>query len=199
MVNRIDKRIKNNLLISLFSLVLIIFFSCGCNSFASLKTEAKEERKILGYVQGYNPRIKGIQKILKDTEFYIGPINGTLNKKTRIAIRNFQKANKLKVSGFIDVKTHAKLDATAFKEQKKKLESLKTGEGKDVRKSTPRVKELQLALKKAGFDPGPIDGKLGKNTKQAIIAFQKSKNLSANGRIDQKTWEELMKYQTENN
>lgn len=51
--------------------------------------------------------------------------------------------------------------------------------GGDTVKMTP--KNLQLALKKAGFYDGPVDGKIGKRTKQAIVDFQKANGLTADG------------------
>ena len=53
--------------------------------------------------------------------------------------------------------------------------------------SKDKVKEVQEALKGNGFDPGTADGVIGPKTNQAIRDFQKSKNLQATGRIDEKT------------
>jgi peptidoglycan hydrolase-like protein with peptidoglycan-binding domain len=50
-----------------------------------------------------------------------------------------------------------------------------------------KVKEVQEALKGNGFDPGTADGVIGPKTNQAIRDFQKSKNLQATGRIDERT------------
>jgi len=60
-------------------------------------------------------------------------------------------------------------------------------------KSKNRTKQVQTALKKAGFYKGDIDGKLGPQTKKAIKAFQKSKGLNSDGVIGVRTWEELSK------
>src|SRR3989338_3981071 len=38
----------------------------------------------------------------------------------------------------------------------------------------PSAKEIQAALKNAGFYNGPIDGSIGKNTKKAISGFQEA-------------------------
>lgn len=64
--------------------------------------------------------------------------------------------------------------------------------GGEVVKMTP--KNLQLALKKAGFYDGPVDGKIGKRTKQAIVDFQKANGLTADGVAGEKTWSKLKKY-----
>jgi len=61
-------------------------------------------------------------------------------------------------------------------------------------KSRPNAKQIQMALKNAGYDPGTIDGKMGRQTKEAIRAFQRANNLYADGRVGKKTWKLLRKY-----
>jgi len=47
--------------------------------------------------------------------------------------------------------------------------------------SGPAVKNLQQKLKDLGFDPKGVDGQFGPGTVAAVIAFQKSKGLQADG------------------
>jgi len=47
--------------------------------------------------------------------------------------------------------------------------------------SGPEVTTLQQRLKDKGFDPGAIDGKFGPGTEAAVIAFQRSEGLLADG------------------
>jgi murein L,D-transpeptidase YcbB/YkuD len=54
--------------------------------------------------------------------------------------------------------------------------------------------KIQRALKSAGVYTGPVDGKIGPGTKTAIIEFQKSHGLKADGVLGKKTWEELKVY-----
>jgi len=54
-----------------------------------------------------------------------------------------------------------------------------------------RPEKIQRALKSAGVYTGPVDGKIGQGTKEAIIEFQKSHGLKADGVLGRKTWEEL--------
>ena len=63
-----------------------------------------------------------------------------------------------------------------------------------VQSAIDKTKDIQRALKNAGFDVGTIDGKIGPKTKKAIVDFQKSKGLKADGKVGPKTWVELEKY-----
>lgn len=47
--------------------------------------------------------------------------------------------------------------------------------------------ELQIALSRNGFSPGSIDGQFGKQTKQALVAFQIAQGLNPNGEYDGET------------
>lgn len=53
------------------------------------------------------------------------------------------------------------------------------------------AKDVQRALKSAGYYDGPIDGKVGQKTKQAIAKFQTANNLKSDGIIGKQTWNEL--------
>ena len=59
---------------------------------------------------------------------------------------------------------------------------------KILRVSGVSTVDLQKALVKAGFDPGPTDGRLGKKTRTAVKAFQKKNHLTADGVVGEKTW-----------
>ncbi len=61
-------------------------------------------------------------------------------------------------------------------------------------KSRPNIRQVQIALKNAGFDPGSIDGKMGNQTRIAIKSFQKAHDLPANGKMGRKTWDLLREY-----
>lgn len=67
-------------------------------------------------------------------------------------------------------------------------------DAKTSRESSPSVKQIQIALKNAGYSPGTIDGKMGKKTKSAIRAFQRSNDLKVDGKVGKRTWRILKKY-----
>ncbi len=55
----------------------------------------------------------------------------------------------------------------------------------------PTVREIQTALKNAGFYAGVVDGKKGPLTKKAIEDFQRANNLGVDGKVGTKTWDVL--------
>jgi murein L,D-transpeptidase YcbB/YkuD len=61
-------------------------------------------------------------------------------------------------------------------------------------KFRPNIKQIQIALNNAGYNPGPIDGKRGKATREAVKAFQRANNLAVDGKVGKKTWELLQGY-----
>lgn len=58
----------------------------------------------------------------------------------------------------------------------------------------PSIRDIQTALKNAGYDPGTIDGKMGSATRKAVKAFQKDNGLYVDGKVGKKTWSALEPY-----
>ena len=49
------------------------------------------------------------------------------------------------------------------------------------------VTAMQQALKDKGYDPGPVDGRMGPRTKAALMDYQRKEGLSPTGRWDNET------------
>ena len=62
-----------------------------------------------------------------------------------------------------------------------------------VTERNPRIEEIQRVLKDLGFYRGVVDGKMGKETRSALMLFQKKNNIDATGKADSKTLNELQK------
>ena len=87
--------------------------------------------------------------------------------------------------------------AQISKDSSDQADSLKSSEVSD-KSQIIRVKvspeKIQRALKSAGVYTSKVDGKIGPGTKEAIVEFQKSHGLKADGVLGKKTWEELKTY-----
>ena len=62
--------------------------------------------------------------------------------------------------------------------------------------SKPSTREIQQALKNAGFYQGAVDGKMGSGTREAIKEFQRVHGLTDDGVVGKKTWAKLSAYTT---
>ncbi|MFH1407003.1 MAG: peptidoglycan-binding domain-containing protein [Candidatus Omnitrophota bacterium] len=86
------------------------------------------------------------------------------------------------------------LEARARKALEEKLYTSKIEASPKKETAKYAVKDIQMALSNSGFNAGPIDGKFGKKTKQAVIGFQRAHGLVADGVVGEKTWSKLSEY-----
>lgn len=160
--------------------VLVLFFSAGCDFiYGLLQKEGAEEKALVGATIPFepSPKVVEIQKLLKLYGYQAGRIDGGLGVNTRNAIETFQQDNGLKVTKFVDKATWVKLNI--FNDRQLVVD----GE--------VNMMMVQAALKNAGFNPGKPDGKDGPKTLEAIRKFQKAMGLKPDGRIGFKTLSEL--------
>lgn len=182
--------------------ILALLFFYGCNIVPKSVQYQREEEKLVGSTDILNPKIEEVQVILKSDGYEPGNMDGRMGKETRDAIKAFQESIGLKSTGYIDKITLTQMEdlrrTKEILESKKNyaLKSTKEARQKDLSKAEfrPTTKEIQTALKNAGFDPGSFDGKIGPRTRQAIKDFQKSKGLVPDGVVGPKTWANLSKY-----
>ena len=61
----------------------------------------------------------------------------------------------------------------------------------------PVMLKLQVLLDRARFSPGEIDGRAGENARKAIAAFERARNLPADGKLDAEMWAKLTETSSE--
>jgi len=113
----------------------------------------------------------------------------SLRNQVTVLEAQLQSKNE-EVSGLKDALNKQEVAAAPTQEKivtSKKLKKRVIGEVK----SRPNTKQIQIALSNAGYDPGSTDGKMGKQTKDAIKAFQKANNLPVDGHVGTKAWDLL--------
>ena len=191
---------KKNVAIAVVSVAVLFIY--GCNIVPKAVQYQKEEERLVGNTDIANPVIEEIQVVLNNLGYETGNTEGRMGQKTREAIKEFQESLGLKNTGYIDKLTLEQIDEIRRVSEGRQLKESYTV---DVRSPysekkvpapdfVPAVKDIQTALKKAGFDPGAIDGKTGPRTRQAIKEFQRTKGLVPDGKVGPKTWAELGKY-----
>jgi peptidoglycan hydrolase-like protein with peptidoglycan-binding domain len=74
----------------------------------------------------------------------------------------------------------------------KSSEDVSVSKVEDKQQADP--KQIQTALKNAGYYQGAVDGKMGKKTRRAVREFQKANKLPVDGRVGKNTWAALKEY-----
>ena len=122
----------------------------------------------------------------------------------QIKVSDLEKKVEEKDSEIVDLKYQVK-DLASRLESQESAPSANSSRGssdeidqssssKGVIKVSASISDVQTALKNAGFYKGSVDGKIGQQTKKAIESFQRKHNLTADGVIGRRTWEELKVY-----
>ena len=125
-----------------------------------------------------------LQKRLQELGYYTSRLDGVCLSDDITAIRNFQSANGLKVDGKAGYDTQIKLysdDAVRGNAVVTSGAVLRMGSEGEA------VVSLQNRLIALGYLSGSADGKFGKGTREALMAFQKANGLVRDGEAGSKT------------
>jgi peptidoglycan hydrolase-like protein with peptidoglycan-binding domain len=133
-----------------------------------------------GYDQPRGSRhVRRLQRRLRLAGESPGPIDGRFGSLTDAAVRRFQLRRGLAVDGIAGPDTRAALRrATAL---------LAVGAGYTKAAGSARVRSLQRQLRRVGAKPGPIDGRFGPQTENAVVRFQRDEGLAADGVVGEAT------------
>jgi peptidoglycan hydrolase-like protein with peptidoglycan-binding domain len=115
--------------------------------------------------------VRSLQRHLVRMGFSPGPIDGRYGPLTTQAVKSLQRAYGLVADGIVGPETRKALARG----------SLVSGAGYLQRNGSLAVRSLQRRLSKAGFSPGPADGRYGPLTAQAVKRFQRAHHLAADG------------------
>src|SRR5262245_59837744 len=120
-----------------------------------------------------------IQVRLNDTGFDPGAIDGVLGAKTKAAFLRFEAGctmlNNLPPTLDKELQIADRRKFVPSEEKSYPVAAKMMGVESDrMTLSSEKIRQKQVRLRDAGFDPGPIDGILGPKTKVAIQRYQKS-------------------------
>jgi DNA invertase Pin-like site-specific DNA recombinase/peptidoglycan hydrolase-like protein with peptidoglycan-binding domain len=120
-------------------------------------------------------RVKTLQRSLRQLGWAPGPVDGLFGPRTEAAVRRFQAARGLATDGVAGPVTWRSL-AHALERP------LSRGAGFATPNGSPRVRALQLRLRRAGMRPGPIDGRYGPRTEAAVMRLEQAQSINARRR-----------------
>ncbi|MBV8991845.1 MAG: peptidoglycan-binding protein [Solirubrobacterales bacterium] len=116
--------------------------------------------------------VRVLQRRLARAGYRPGPIDGRYGPRTEQAVARFQAAHGLEVDGIAGPVTFATMTGSSA--------ALYPGAGYRGR-GLGTVRALQRRLAREGYSPGPVDGRYGPLTEQAVSRFQAAHGLTANG------------------
>lgn len=153
--------------------------------------------------------VEEVQALLTFLGYYTSAVNGTYQASTEQAVRMFQQDVGLTSDGIVGPATWAKLLPTPSTDFSPPAVSANAApddssqnEAEDLSIRLPTLKQgvrgpavasVQESLASLGFYTGPIDGVFGPGTEAAVMAFQRSANLAADGVIGPDTWQALLR------
>ena len=116
--------------------------------------------------------VRRLQRGLRRAGYAPGPVDGRYGPLTMAAVEQFQSNHALVVNGIVGPATRRAMRAAPV---------LSLGAGEGSAHGSPAVAHLQRQLKRAGFTPGPVDGRFGPRTEHALIDFQRARHLAVDG------------------
>ncbi|MGH8047266.1 MAG: peptidoglycan-binding domain-containing protein [Chthoniobacterales bacterium] len=147
-----------------------------------------------------------VQTKLTGLGYYDGSLDGAWGSQTSAAVRRFQVARKIRVTGDLNPAT---LNALGIKQEPAKPQKTKAAPqmsrgqaladifvGGPYLTAQPAfqvqvVQSAQKNLKLLGFYAGPVDGQPTPALKDSLRAYQKSNRFKATGRLDKTTLQAL--------
>jgi peptidoglycan hydrolase-like protein with peptidoglycan-binding domain len=139
----------------------------------------------------YDPVVESVQRELAAAGYYKGIVDGVIGRKTKQAIAAYQAAVGLVADGkpSQDLAEHIRFTREVSEA------SLFTGTidpdpQAEVRASVRRV---QTGLAELAYSPGQINGEMTRQTRNAILAFQRDRQLPETGEISDGLLAELAK------
>ena len=149
--------------------------------------------------------VRTLQQNLKTLGYYTGSVTGNFGSLTKEAVYSFQKANGLSADGVAGEKTlsaiSSKLKGGSSSGSSSSSSSSSNSNSSSASTSSllntsitlqqgtksDEVLKLQNMLTSLGFYTGNKTGNFGEKTADAVIAYQKSKGLTADGIAGKKT------------
>ena len=145
---------------------------------------AQQQEEYLLLKKGYSGlEVRKLQGRLAELGYYAGGVDGIYGETTVDAVKAFQRNNGLSGDGQAGVQTQTKLYSTSARYANNPVATADPEASRTLSlgMSGNDVYALQTRLIELRYLSGVADGVFGEETKNALIAFQKNNNLTADG------------------
>lgn len=135
-----------------------------------------------------------VQTALAERELYDGVVDGLMGQATAAAIRAFEQSQNIAATGEASEKVLAALLTAPMRPRAAAVPARPAPAPRAAAAATPvitgstagsdaRLMATQKALAKIGYGPVSVDGKMGTETRNAIKAFERDRNLPETGEL----------------
>ncbi|MEH1949856.1 MAG: peptidoglycan-binding protein [Nostoc sp.] len=144
------------------------------------------------------PEVSSSQRCLKKLGYFNGPVTGKFASLTQNATIKFQQANRISADGVVGISTQRALQRACQSRSSSRniggVARSSVGQYPTLSqgKTGAAVTRLQQRLRQLGYFNTNPTGNFGRITKDAVIAFQRSYRITANGIVNRQTWNALM-------
>jgi peptidoglycan hydrolase-like protein with peptidoglycan-binding domain len=121
----------------------------------------------------------------------VGSIDGQVSNRFEIALREFEKAASLPISGEPSEKLLTFVSASKLTMKDQLLVLIKDSSASSSTDKSKTNLQVQRALNKVGYGPVKEDGVYGATTKAAIELFEKNHKLAVRGEPNGRVLKEL--------
>ncbi|MCC5659672.1 peptidoglycan-binding protein [Nostoc sp. XA010] len=136
--------------------------------------------------------VSSSQRCLKKLGYFNGPVSGKFASLTQNAVIKFQQANRIAADGVVGASTQRALQRAC----QSRTFSRNTSGGQypvlSQGKTGAAVTRLQQRLRQLGYLNTNPTGNFGPMTRDAVTRFQRNYRISANGIVNQQTWNALL-------
>jgi len=149
-----------------------------------------------------DPLVSTAQQRLKSLGYYNGKVDGIPGSQTHAAVRRYQEANDLKITGELNQETirHMGLSGKTASPMPKYKMLAELFRGGPYLTADPNfqvgvIKQAKKNLKTLGYFRGKIDGEPTTELQASLRAFQRDGGFRQSGRLDKTTLRALNLYE----
>jgi peptidoglycan hydrolase-like protein with peptidoglycan-binding domain len=133
----------------------------------------------------YDATVESVQRELAASGLYSGKVDGVSGQRTKIAIVAYQRSNGLDETGFASPELIEHIRYT-----RRIAEAVNMADAMPAQlprlapsKAADAVTRVQVGLAELGYEPGAINGQLGRETRNAILRFERDRGIAPTGDI----------------
>ena len=171
----------------------MLYSGAALPKYVTVESAQQQQEYLLLKSGAFGLEVRKLQGRLAELGYYAGGMDGIYGETTADAVKAFQRNNGLSGDGQAGAQTQSKLYSSTARYANHPVATADPGAARTLSlgMSGNDVYALQLRLIELRYLSGVADGVFGEETKNALIAFQKNNNLTADGNAGSSTLKKI--------